>query len=452
MSINYGASSFSPNITARLQEAVSELQVQQLVQELKDACSEDSDSGYGSGSDDGDIGDTSALNLLPLNIKKPETGIKRADTTTQDAKPDSQVKDKAADPAPAPAAAAAPKTDPKQLSGDKLQDAINGDTSDLPSPDEQAPINPKTGKQYTVDEINQLSGGLLGKTGNQDLQGKGGIRDLLKKDKNVNGDIDNDPNAAWRAYRVEVAVKNEPNADGTPKPGAKGTPEYGTDKDVVHNGKIGGFTSSGDAAGGTEAGSLQDYLLHGRTPSKLEDQRDPHAGVNGQGANSEAEVIGKKIKYAFEDFGKAIVDGFKKVGEAFKNLGLDIWHGLQHFGGMVKHGLTGVWDSITGKGDKAQEEYSQARDNGKKLGHDIVDGAKQVGTIAEEMAPMALDLIPVGGAALSAGAFAAKTAAEAAIKAGTAVAKEGAKQIGKDVAKGVGQQYYDNDKGGDNQV
>jgi hypothetical protein len=305
--------------------------------------------------------------------------------------------------APPPAPAPKAEKPPAPTEPDKFQkQAIAGNSIDLPTPDEKAPPG------MTVEDINKLNGGLLGKLGNnqevkKDDKSIGNLRDVLAKDKNVNGDINNDPNAAWRAYKVLTAVKNETNPDGSTKP-----------DDFRHNGQIGGYTkgSWGDAAGGSEAGSLQDYLAKGRVPHQRENQRDPHCGANGGGTNG-LQTFGNKVKFAFEDFGNMIKDG-----NAFVNLGKDIVNGFKHFGEIIKHGFKGIGDAIKGDTEAKEKEWAEARENGHELGEDIKDGFKQIGTIAQELGPMLLNAIPGVGTELSVAVMAAKFGAEMALKAG----------------------------------
>jgi len=314
--------------------------------------------------------------------------------------------------------------------------AIEGNSTDIPAADEKAPPG------FDVKKINELNGGILGKLGNnQDVKKDGNsvghLRDVLAKDPKVNGDIDNDPDAAWRAYKVLTAVKNEKNPDGSDKP-----------EDFRRNGSIGGFTAAswGDAAGGSEAGTLQDYLVKGRTPSKREDQRDPHCGENGGGTNG-LQTFANKVKYGFEDFGNMIVDTAKKIGNAFVNLGHDIANGFNHFGQMVKHGFDGIGAAIRGDEASKEKEWAEARDNGTKLGEDIKDGFQQLGTIAEELGPLLLNAIPGVGTELSVAVMAAKFGAEMALKAGLKVGtkeftemalKEGGKELAKGTAQAAG--------------
>lgn len=356
--------------------------------------------------------------------------------------------------APPPTPAPKAEKPPAPTEPDKFQkQAIAGNSIDLPTPDEKAPPG------MTVEDINKLNGGLLGKLGNnqevkKDDKSIGNLRDVLAKDKNVNGDINNDPDAAWRAYKVLTAVKNETNPDGSTKP-----------DDFRHNGQIGGYTkgSWGDAAGGSEAGSLQDYLAKGRVPHQRENQRDPHCGANGGGTNG-LQTFGNKVKFAFEDFGNMIKDGFIKVGHAFVNLGKDIVNGFKHFGEIIKHGFKGIGDAIKGDTEAKEKEWAEARENGHELGEDIKDGFKQIGTIAQELGPMLLNAIPGVGTELSVAVMAAKFGAEMALKAGlkagtkefTEMAlKEGTKELakgtvkaaGKEAGKEAGNEIYENGTG-----
>lgn len=91
----------------------------------------------------------------------------------------------------------------------------------------------------------------LGNQGNDDVDGDGnpdGVKDMLKKRV---GDFETDADAAYRAAQVlEHVEKFDEN----------GNVIAGSD---VGNGRIDGFTSSGDARHGTEAGRLQDFGKYG---------------------------------------------------------------------------------------------------------------------------------------------------------------------------------------------
>lgn len=180
------------------------------------------------------------------------------------------------------------------------QATIAGDSTDLPSADEQAPPG------MTADQIKQLDNGLLGNCGNQNMQGQGGQLDLLAKQcGGTDASSLDDPNVAWRAYKTLVAFKNEKEADGTTSVG----------QDVSHDGKVDGWSSDGDAIRGTNAGDLQDYLLHGRAPSNLQQSQN-----GGQWANADGtETSGAHVFFnspGFKTFEK-IVMPIAMVGLAF---------------------------------------------------------------------------------------------------------------------------------------
>ena len=180
------------------------------------------------------------------------------------------------------------------------QATIAGDSTDLPSADEQAPPG------MTADQIKQLDNGLLGNCGNQNMQGQGGQLDLLAKQcGGTDASSLDDPNVAWRAYKTLVAFKNEKEADGTTAVG----------QDVSHDGKVDGWSSDGDAIRGTNAGDLQDYLLHGRAPSNLQQSQN-----GGQWANADGtETSGAHVFFnspGFKTFEK-IVMPIAMVGLAF---------------------------------------------------------------------------------------------------------------------------------------
>jgi hypothetical protein len=255
-------------------------------------------------------------------------------------------------PAPPPAKSSDSQA-PVAPTGAELQSILNGDSTNLPAPGEKAPPG------MTVADINRLDGGLLGHLGNQNLQGQGTIKELLSK--KYGGDVTTDPDAAWRAYRALVAVKNETNTDGTPKPAS-----------VIHDGRIDGFTKGGEAPHGSEAGSLQDLLLHDRTPSKLEPDPSPQTGANG-GSASGIETIGHKIK-----------DGFKTLGNDIKHVFTGIGHGIEDVGKGIG---TGVKDLFTG-------HIAQA---GADVVHGFTSGATDVIKPVTTLVGDTLDNIPVVG-------------------------------------------------------
>ena len=343
----------------------------------------------------------------------------------------------------APASAQTAATPDASSSDAQLQATLAGKNTQLPAPDEQAPPG------MSAADIGKLSNGLLNNLGDQNLQGKGKIQDLLGKDPNVNGDIKNDPNAAWRAYKVLTAVKNETNSDGSTKPDS-----------VITNGKIGGWTKQGFGHG-SEGGDLQDYLLHGRVPSQLP-KGDHTVGPNGQTASG-IQNFGNSVKEGFEKFGKAMKTGFENFGHAVVNIAKDIGKGLKNFGSMVINGVEGIGDAITGNKAGASNKFHNAHSAASGLVHNVADAGKNLGTVAETLAPLAVALIPgvgevaapalfVGEAAAEVGATAAidvgveagvEAGAEAGAEAGSSTAsqavKTGAQAIGKEIGKNTGE-------------
>jgi hypothetical protein len=199
--------------------------------------------------------------------------------------------------------------------GAQLQSILDGNATTLAQPGEQAPPG------MTIAQINKLDSGLLGNLGNQNLEGRGTIKELLSR--KVGGDITTDVNAAWRAFRGLQAVKNEKNSDGTPMPTS-----------VAHDGKIDGFTKSGQAPHGSQAGSLQDWLLHDRSPTEgLESDPSPQTGANGTSASG------------FQTFAHEVRDDFKKFAHGIKNVFVGIGHGIEDVAKGIGHG---VKDLFTG--------------------------------------------------------------------------------------------------------
>ncbi|WP_024644533.1 type III effector HrpK domain-containing protein [Pseudomonas syringae] len=112
---------------------------------------------------------------------------------------------------------------------------------------------------------------LLGNLGNQS-----DVRDMLKEQV---GDFDNDADAAYRATQVLAHIEQ---FDGN------GARIVGSD---VANGSINGFTKSGEARNGTEAGRLQDFGKDGFSSLKGELANVSVAGDNTQ-AREQAEKLG----------------------------------------------------------------------------------------------------------------------------------------------------------------
>ncbi|MBB2971431.1 type III effector HrpK domain-containing protein [Mesorhizobium sp. RMAD-H1] len=82
----------------------------------------------------------------------------------------------------------------------------------------------------------------------RDLGNQSGVRDMLKDRV---GDFENDPDAAYRAKQVLERIEKY-NEEGKILTG-----------DDVGNGRVDGFTNSGEARHGTEAGRLQDFGKYG---------------------------------------------------------------------------------------------------------------------------------------------------------------------------------------------
>ncbi|WP_437881530.1 type III effector HrpK domain-containing protein [Pseudomonas sp. LRF_L74] len=83
----------------------------------------------------------------------------------------------------------------------------------------------------------------------RDLNNQSGTRDMLKDRV---GDFDNDADAAYRAVQVLEYIENFSNSG-----------RYNNEGGKTGNGKIDGFTSSGEAQNGSEAGRLQDFGKYG---------------------------------------------------------------------------------------------------------------------------------------------------------------------------------------------
>jgi hypothetical protein len=199
--------------------------------------------------------------------------------------------------------------------GAQLQSILNGNATTLAQPSEQAPAG------MTVAQIDKLDNGLLGNLGDQNLQGQGTIKQLLSQ--KVGGDVTSNANAAWDALQDLEVVKNENNSDGSAMPSS-----------VAHDGKIDGFTKSGQAPHGSQAGSLQDWLLHNRSPTEgLESDPSPQCGANGTSASG------------LQTFDHEVDDAFKKFGDDLKNVFVGIGHGIED---LAKGIGEGVKDFFTG--------------------------------------------------------------------------------------------------------
>ncbi|MEQ4315645.1 type III effector HrpK domain-containing protein [Pseudomonas syringae] len=110
----------------------------------------------------------------------------------------------------------------------------------------------------------------------RNLGNQSDVRDMLKEQV---GDFDNDADAAYRATQVLAHIEQ---FDGN------GARIVGSD---VANGSINGFTKSGEARNGTEAGRLQDFGKEGLSSLKGEMSNVSVAGENTH-AREQAEKLG----------------------------------------------------------------------------------------------------------------------------------------------------------------
>jgi hypothetical protein len=237
---------------------------------------------------------------VPVQISVPSTTTAATGTASQPTSPPANTS--------GPSTTAAP-------TGAQLESILNGDATTVAQPGEQAPAG------MTVAQIDKLDNGLLGNLGDQNLQGQGTIKQLLSQ--KVGGDITTNANAAWDALQDLEAVKNENNSDGSAMPSS-----------VAHDGKIDGFTKSGEAPHGSQAGSLQDFLLHNRSPTEgLESDPSPQCGANGTSASG------------LQTFDHEVDDAFKTLGNDIKNVFVGIGHGIEDFAKGIGNG---VKDFFTG--------------------------------------------------------------------------------------------------------
>lgn len=148
------------------------------------------------------------------------------------------------------------------------QQVIDGFGTAMPAPDAKAPPN------MTAANIGKLGDGLLDNMDDTDLQGKGGMKTLLAqrcggKDADA---IKTDPDVAWRAYQTTMAIKNRDAGGGKAQ-----------SSDARFDGKIDGFFKDHSQGGklnanaGTDAGAMQDLLLHGEVPPPAQDIGKPPA-------------------------------------------------------------------------------------------------------------------------------------------------------------------------------
>lgn len=138
----------------------------------------------------------------------------------------------------------------------------------------------------------------------KNLGNQSGVRDSLEE--RVGGDIDSDPDAAYRAVQVLEHIERF-DADGKRIVGGD-----------VDNGEVNGFSKGGDAYNGTEAGRLQDFGKYGFSNLKGELQ-DVSSAADDPEARKQAEELGIKWERPEGDDRSAqdIIDG----DPLLKNLG-----------------------------------------------------------------------------------------------------------------------------------
>ncbi len=137
----------------------------------------------------------------------------------------------------------------------------------------------------------------------KNLGNQSGVRDMLKEQV---GDFENDPDAAYRATQVLEHIETL-NGEGGKIAG----------KDVG-NGRVDGFTKSGEAKHGTEAGRLQDFGKMGFSALKGEIKDSSSAGDNKE-AREQAEKVGIVWKRPEED--KRSAQDIIEDNPLLKNLG-----------------------------------------------------------------------------------------------------------------------------------
>ncbi|KPY32138.1 hypothetical protein ALQ60_05036 [Pseudomonas syringae pv. papulans] len=114
----------------------------------------------------------------------------------------------------------------------------------------------------------------------KNLGNQSDVRDMLKEQV---GDFDTDADAAYRATQVLAHIEQFDSSGGR---------IVGSD---VANGRINGFTKSGEARNGTEAGRLQDFGKHGF--SSLSGQL---SNISAAGDNTQAREQAEKLGFLWE--------------------------------------------------------------------------------------------------------------------------------------------------------
>ncbi len=164
-----------------------------------------------------------------------------------------------------------------------------GDTRTAQQIIDQNPLLANLGNQGSVPVLDSNGKPVIGKDGKPETMG---ARDALMKQC---GDFEHDPDAAYRAVQVLNYIKSSTQSDGKTQVSAG----------VVDNGKVDGFTSSGDARHGTAAGMLQDfgkggYAYLGSTKHALPTTTDSH--VRSDGTNmSNVEWVGHEILHGLSE-------------------------------------------------------------------------------------------------------------------------------------------------------
>ncbi|MGI4801257.1 MAG: hypothetical protein ACRYG8_45985, partial [Janthinobacterium lividum] len=241
------------------------------------------------------------------------------------------------------------------------QAVVDGDSSTLPTSDEQAPSG------WSVANIASADGGLLANylNGNcimtviqdgkpvqvsmfDELAKKLGFyispQDEAKDVKSGQSlglqAIETHVDMAWQALQTLVAFKNETMANG-----------QSVSSSVVHDGKFLGL-SGHDADRGSNYGDLQDYLKYDRGPSSLQTGGDR---VYGDGTTKSQALIG------WQHF----VHDIKQFVTILK----DAIEGLVH---LVQHLAEGIIYGLMGEGDKARAAFKAFGQEAKALVEGLV--------------------------------------------------------------------------------
>ena len=273
-----------------------------------------------------------------------------------------------------------------------------------PKPDD---VRPK-GDTRSADDI--INGSPTFKNmGNQEK-----IKDNLKKNCGDWTDPkltpDQRADAAYRANEVIKYVKSSAAYDGT-----------GRSSDVTDDGRIDGFTSSGDARHGTEAGMLKDFgeKGYGALPEShcLDTTTDPHVKKDGTTIEGAAYIA------------KAIGDVFLKIISTVEHIASQV------LGVLADLKIPGI-SQLAAAASVGAEAIAGAADIGKTAldGGDVAEAAKQAAIGIGEQAISTLTA-PGVGKAIGKGI---ETGVEAGVNAGKAAGKAGAKE-GEAVAAKAGE-------------